>query len=62
LAVAYIFAAPVLKLVGPQKAYLLGGVAAAIATFMLLPLWRLGREADTLPEPERPISPVTDTG
>ena len=62
LAVAYIFAAPVLKLVGPQKAYLLGGVAAAIATFMLLPLWRLGREAETLPEPERPISPVTDTG
>ena len=62
LAVAYIFAAPVLKLVGPQKAYLLGGIAAAIATFMLLPLWRLGRETDTLSEPERPISPVTDTG
>ena len=42
--------------------FLLGGIAAAIATFMLLPLWRLGRETDTLSEPERPISPVTDTG
>lgn len=62
LAVAYIFAAPVLKAVGPQKAYLLGGVAAAIATFMLLPLWRLGREPEAAVEPERPISPVTDTG
>jgi MFS family permease len=66
LAVAYIFAGPVLDAVGPQKVYLLGGVAAVAATAMLLPLWRLGgetaEEADALNEPERPVRTMPDTG
>lgn len=45
LAIAYIFAAPVLKAVGPQRVYLLGGIAAIGATLVLMPLLRLSREA-----------------
>ncbi len=46
LAIAYVFAAPVLKAVGPQRVYLLGGVAATIATLVLIPLRRLGVDAE----------------
>ena len=46
LAIAYVFAAPVLKAVGPQRVYLLGGVAATVATLVLIPLRRLGRDAE----------------
>jgi MFS family permease len=49
LAIAYIFAGPVLSAVGPQRVYLVGGVAATVATFVLLPMWRLGRDEDGLP-------------
>ena len=45
LAVAYVFAGPVLKLVGPQRVYLLGGVAATVATLVLLPLRHLSKAA-----------------
>ncbi len=41
LAVAYVFAGPVLGAVGPRHVYLLGGVAATIATVVLWPLRRL---------------------
>lgn len=44
LAIAYVFAGPVLKAVGPQRVYLLGGIAATIATFVLVPLLRTARE------------------
>jgi MFS family permease len=47
LAIAYVFAGPVLRAVGPEHAqyvYLIGGVAATAATLVLLPLRRLGRE------------------
>jgi predicted MFS family arabinose efflux permease len=62
LAVAYIFAGPALKLLGAQHVYLVGGIAAAAATWMLLPLWRLGGESDVALNPERPVNPVTDIG
>ena len=47
LATAYVFAGPVLKAVGPQRVYLLGGVAAIGATLVLAPLLRLSRGAAT---------------
>lgn len=47
LAVAYVFAGPVLNLVGPQRVYLLGGVAATAATIVLLPLRHLSASATT---------------
>jgi MFS family permease len=65
LAIAYIFAGPVLNAVGPQKAYLLGGVGAVAATLVLLPLWRLSRRSEAEPgtaDAESPVSPVTDIG
>jgi MFS family permease len=62
LAIAYIFAAPALRLFRPQHVYLLGGIAAIAATVMLVPLWRLGDETSTVIDPERPVSPVTDIG
>jgi MFS family permease len=48
LAIAYLFAGPVLAAVGPQKVYLVGGVAASIATIVLLPMWWLRRDEDGL--------------
>jgi MFS family permease len=65
LAIAYIFAGPVLDAVGPQKAYLLGGIGAALATIVLLPLWRLSRSMAAGPTPadaEPPVSRVPDVG
>ena len=44
LAVAYIFAGPVLNALGAQHVYLLGGVAAAVTTLVLLPILRLRHE------------------
>jgi MFS family permease len=40
LAMAYVFAGPVLKALGAQHVYLLGGVAGAAATLVLLPILR----------------------
>jgi MFS family permease len=54
LAIAYIFAGPVLAAIGPQRVYLVGGVAATAATLVLLPLWRLrGDEEGRSQEPSR---------
>jgi MFS family permease len=51
LAVAYVFAAPVLRVLGPQGVYLVGGVAAVFATSILRPLaWNRGGVAVTSPQ------------
>jgi MFS family permease len=44
IAIAYIFAAPVLKLLGPQGVYGVGGISAGVAAVILLPLLRLHAE------------------
>jgi MFS family permease len=69
LAIAYVFAGPVLKAVGPQRVYLLGGIAATIATFVLVPLLRTAREAQAEdqagvagPEMLGPIAAPPDMG
>jgi MFS family permease len=49
LAVAYVFAGPVLKALGAQHVYLVGGVGAAAATLVLLPILR---RRVTVPAPE----------
>jgi len=41
LAFAYIVAGPVLAAIGPQKVYLIGGIAAVVATAVLYPLRHL---------------------
>ncbi len=43
LAIAYVFAGPVLRAVGPQNVYRIGGISAAAATLVLAPLLRLGK-------------------
>jgi MFS family permease len=44
LAVAYLLAAPVLRAVGPQATYRIGGVSALAAALLLLPMLRLRRD------------------
>lgn len=44
LAFAYILAGPALQALGPRHVYLLGGVAAVLATLVLLPLRHLGEQ------------------
>ena len=46
LAIAYIVAAPVLRAVGPQAVYRIGGVTALGAALILLPLARLRRDRE----------------
>jgi MFS family permease len=46
LAVAYLLAGPVLKHVGPQATYRIGGVSALAAAILLLPLLRLRHGSD----------------
>jgi MFS family permease len=46
LAFAYLLAGPVLKHVGPQVTYRIGGVSALAAAIMLVPLLRLRHEPD----------------
>jgi MFS family permease len=46
LAVAYLAAAPVLRAIGPQRTYALGGVAALAAAFLLVPMLALRRRQD----------------
>jgi MFS family permease len=46
LAAAYVAAAPVLRAIGPQQVYRVGGIAAAIAALILVPLLRLRREPE----------------
>jgi MFS family permease len=47
IAIAYIFAGPVLKLLDAQGVYGIGGISAGLAAIILLPLLRLGREVPT---------------
>jgi len=57
LFVAYLLAIPLLRAVEPQRVYLIGGIAAAVAALMLLPLLALRREAAEVLEvqPEVPV-------
>jgi MFS family permease len=55
LAAAYIVAAPVLRAIGPQQVYRVGGIAAAIAFLILLPLQRL-RTAETADPPDAALT------
>ena len=58
LFVAYLAAIPVLRAIEPQRVYLLGGIAAAAAALVLVPLLALRREAAEVPElgPEIPVA------
>jgi MFS family permease len=59
LAVAYVFAGPVLNALGAQGVYLIGGVTATAATLMLLPLLRLKNQlAAGAPSDVTPIQQV----
>jgi MFS family permease len=63
LAVAYLVAGPVLKHVGPQATYRIGGVSALAAAIVLVPLLRLRRETGSddrvaLEEPLASSEPV----
>jgi MFS family permease len=49
LAIAYVLAGPVLRAIGPQPVYRLGGLTALIAAIALAPLVRLRRE----PQPDQ---------
>ena len=57
LFVAYLLAIPLLRAVEPQRVYLIGGIAAAVAALMLVPLLSLRREAAEVLEvqPEVPV-------
>lgn len=58
LFVAYLLAIPLLRAVEPQRIYLIGGIAAAAAAVVLIPILALRREAAGVvgPEPEIPVS------
>jgi predicted MFS family arabinose efflux permease len=56
LACAYLMAAPVLRWVGPQVTYRIGGVSALAAAVLLLPLLRL-RSRGSTPEPAIAAAP-----
>src|SRR6478736_2442348 len=54
LAIAYILAGPVLRAVGPQPVYRIGGLTALVAALTLSPLIRLhAPEIEPAPQPER---------
>jgi len=57
LAVAYLLAGPVLKHVGPQATYRIGGVSALAAAILLLPLLRLrhGSDPDAAAGDDEPV-------
>lgn len=44
IAIAYVFAGPVLKALGPKGVYGIGGASAAVAALLLLPMLRLHQE------------------
>jgi MFS family permease len=63
LAVAYLLAGPVLKHLGPQPTYRIGGLSALAAAIVLVPLLRLRHEAgpegdDADAEPVASLDPV----
>jgi len=66
LAAAYIAAGPVLKALGPQPTYRLGGLSALVAALLLVPLLALRHggpeEGTAADEPEEPIAPEEPLG
>ncbi|TMK34144.1 MAG: MFS transporter [Actinobacteria bacterium] len=52
LAIAYLLAGPVLRAVGPQPVYRIGGLTALLAAITLSPLIRLRHEPEVEPEAE----------
>ena len=59
LFVAYLAAIPLLRALEPQRIYLLGGIAAAAAAVVLVPLLSLRREAAEVIELERELPVAT---
>jgi MFS family permease len=57
LVIAYVLAAPILNALGPQATYVVGGVSALAAAFVLVPLLRLRRE----PEPDDALAAAAPT-
>ena len=57
IAIAYVFAGPVLELLGPKGVYGVGGVSAAVAAVLLLPILRLRHAAPTGTAIEGVIAP-----
>ena len=55
LVIAYLLAGPVLRAVGPQPVYRIGGMTALLAAIALAPLVRLRRE----PQPDQPEEVVS---
>jgi MFS family permease len=53
LALAYVAAGPILRVVAPQTAYLIAGIFAVGAAFVLLPILRLRTDGGRTDEPER---------
>jgi hypothetical protein len=59
LVIAYVLAAPVLTALGPQATYVVGGVSALAAAFVLVPLLRLRPEPDDALTAAAPAEPPT---
>jgi MFS family permease len=57
IAVAYVFAGPVLELLGPKGVYGVGGISAAIAAVLLLPILRLRHAVRAGPGIEGIVAP-----
>ena len=57
IALAYVFAGPVLELLGPKGVYGVGGISAAVAAVLLLPILRLRHAAPAGPVVESVIAP-----
>lgn len=58
IAVAYVFAGPVLELLGPKGVYGVGGISAAVAAVLLLPVLRLRSTAPTELSVEGLVAPT----
>jgi MFS family permease len=58
--ISYIVAAPILRAVGPQAAYRIAGVGAAVAALVLLPLMRLRESTPRADDDERAAPPEFD--
>jgi MFS family permease len=57
IAVAYVFAGPVLEVLGPKGVYGVGGISAAMAAVLLLPVLRLRHAAPTGSAVEGMVAP-----
>ena len=57
IALAYVFAGPVLEWLGPKGVYGVGGLSAALAAVLLLPILRLRHDAPAVPVVDGVIAP-----